>query len=292
MNTRIRPIQNWSGNTLIAGYRMIAETIPALAQDVPTAEMDSAIMAAARGNSRGRRARHVGYAAIAASIAAMGLTISTSRDPAASRVVKPDDRANSMRMGSQMAPAARPDLSAIASRAYEAVMADATAPLPADPALSRVQHTLQLLPHREARRNDAGLNGLVLGSSPTDTDLLAASEVHTASEIQTPGALTLVGTQYGTVDLNQPEALQRLARENPFHFATIRRILAGVDTVPENTVGRWMKAQFNATDVTYSPVLLTSDPPKKLLAFTLETTHYSALLSLTPDGARLEALRR
>jgi hypothetical protein len=95
-----------------------------------------------------------------------------------------------------------------------------------------------------------------------------------------------------TVDLNQPEALQRLARENPFHFAMIRRILAGVDTVPEHTVGRWMKAQFNATDVTYSPVLLTSDPPKKLLAFTLETTHYSALLSLTPDGARLVALRR
>jgi hypothetical protein len=242
MNTRTRPTQNWSGNTLIAGYRVIAETTPALPQDVPTAEMDSAILAAARGNSRGRRARHVGYAAIAASIAAMGLTISTSRDPA-------------------------------------------------DQALLRVQHTLQLLPHREARRNDAGLNSLVLGSSPTDPDLRAASEIHTASEIQTPGALTLVGTQYGTVDLNQPEALQRLARENPFHFAMIRRILAGVDTVPEHTVGRWMKAQFNATDVTYSPVLLTSDPPKKLLAFTLETTHYSALLSLTPDGARLVALR-
>jgi DNA-directed RNA polymerase specialized sigma24 family protein len=70
------------------------------------------------------------------------------------------------------------------------------------------------------------------------------------------------------------------------------RRLKRVDTVPENTVGRWMKAQFNATDVTYSPFPLTSDPPKKLLAFTLETTHYSALLSLTPDGARLVALRR
>ena len=32
------------------------------------------------------------------------------------------------------------------------------------------------------------------------------------------------------------------------------RRLKRVDTVPENTVGRWMKAQFNATDVTYSPV--------------------------------------
>jgi hypothetical protein len=138
--------------------------------------------------------------------------------------------------------------------------------------LSRVQHNFQLWPHREARRSDTGLNGLVLGSSPTDADLRVA-------------------VQYSSVDLNQPEALGRLARDNPFHFAMIRRILAGVDTVPENTVVRWMKAQFNATDVTYSPVLLTSEPPRKQLTFTLETTHYSAVLSLTPEGARLVARR-
>ena len=291
MNTRIRPPQNWSRDTLIAGYRMITATTPALAQDVPTPEMDSAILSAARGGSRGRRARHVGYAAIAASIAAVGLTISTSRDPAASRIANPDERANSTRVAPQGAPAARPDLSAKASRAYEAIRADATAPLAADLVLSRVQHNLQLWPQREARRNDTGLNGLVLDSSPTDADLRVAAELRTASEIQIPATATPIAVQHSTVDLNQPRALERVARENPFHFAMIRRILAGVDTIPEHAVGRWMKAQFNATDVTYSPVSLTSDPPKKQLTFTLETTRYSALLSLTPEGARLVAHR-
>jgi hypothetical protein len=245
MNIGTRQTRSWDGHTLIAGYRMIAEIMPALAQDVPTAEMDAAILSAARGNSLGRRARRVGYAAIAASAVAVGLTISTSRDSVGPREVQ-----------------------------------------------AGYQHNAQLWPHREARRNDTSLNGLVLGSYTTEAQPRAASEVHTASEIQIPGAVTPVGAQYGTVDLNQPEALQRLARENPFHFAMIRRILAGVDMMPEQAVGRWMKTQFNATDVTYSPVLLTSDPPKKQLAFTLETTHYSALLSLTPDGARLVALRR
>jgi hypothetical protein len=92
-------------------------------------------------------------------------------------------------------------------------------------------------------------------------------------------------------DLNQPGALERLSRENPFHYAMIRRILAGVDEVPEHAVGRWMKSQFNATDVTYSAVLMTSAPPRKQLSFTLETTRYSAVLTLTPDGARLFSTR-
>jgi hypothetical protein len=61
--------------------------------------------------------------------------------------------------------------------------------------------------------------------------------------------------------------------------------------VPEHAVSRWMKSQFNATDVTYSAVLMTSAPPRKQLSFTLETTRYSAVLTLTPDGARLFSTR-
>lgn len=161
---------------------------------------------------------------------------------------------------------------------------------PFNPEPSRLQRALQRWPRAETRSNGNSLNSLVLNAFPsTNAELRAASEVQTGSEIQTTGAGTPVAAQFGTVDLNQPEVLERLARENPFHFTMIRRILAGVDTMPEHAVGRWMKAQFNATDVTYSPVLMTSDPPKKQLTFTLETTRYSALLTLTSDGARLVA---
>jgi hypothetical protein len=253
MNTRTRPARISNADDLVAGYRMITDAAPALDQDIPTLEMDSAILSAARGNSRRRRVRPVEYAAIAAGVVAVGLAISTSRDPTA--------------------PSARLDRDSTASRAF-------------DPVTPQVQHDLRLWA-RSSTGKDAGFNGLVLNSPPASAELHTASETHTASELQTGGAVNTVAVQYSTVDLNRPGVLERVARENPFHFAMIRRILAGVDTMPEQAVGRWMKSQFNATDVTYSSVTLTSDPPRKQLTFTLETTRYSALLTLTPEGARL-----
>ena len=266
MNTRIRTTEISSGDEVITGYRTIADTVPALAQDVPTPEMDSAILSAARGSSRRRRARPVGYAAIAAGVVAV--------------------------VAIGLAPYVRLDPGAMASGAPDPVTSGAPTSLASNPEVSRLQRALQRWPRVETRSNGNSLNSLVLSAFPsTNAELRAASEVQTGSEIQTAGAVTPIAAQYGTIDLNQPEVLERLARENPFHFAMIRRILAGVDTMPEHAVGRWMKAQFNATDVTYSPVLLTSEPPKKQLTFTLETTRYSALLTLTSEGARLVARR-
>jgi hypothetical protein len=263
MNTRIRTTQISSGDDLIAGYRTIADTVPPLAHDAPTPEMDSAILSAACENSRRRRARPMGYAAIAAGVVAV--------------------------VAIGLAPYVRLDPGAMASGASDPVTSGATMSLASNPELSRLQRAPQRWSRVEARSNGNSLNSLVLSTFPSaNSELHAASEVP-ASEIKTAGAVTSIAAQFGTIDLNQPEVLERLARENPFHFAMIRRILAGVDTMPEHAVGRWMKAQFSATDVTYSPVLLTSDPPKKQLTFTLETTRYSALLALTPDGARLVA---
>jgi hypothetical protein len=256
MNTRARPLQVRIEDDVIVGYHTIADTMPAFAEDAPTAAMDSVILSAARENSRRRRARPVGYAAIAAGIVAVGLAISTSRDPGAPQMARPDDWANLDRVS-----AARGG-----SEGRE----------------------LQRRPRVETRNRNIGLNSLVLSAFPTEgANLQAASETHTAAGIQAAGAAIDVATQFGTINLNQPDALERLARENSFQFALIRRILAGIDTVPEHAVGRWMKSQFNATDVTYSSVLLTSDPPQKQLTFTLETTRYSAVLTLTPEGARL-----
>ena len=136
-------------------------------------------------------------------------------------------------------------------------------------------------PRAAPRNNSTGLNSLVLNAYP------AGAELHTAAEVQTAGGASGLDAQHATIDLNRPGALDRLARENPYHYAIIRKILAGVDAIPEHAVGRWMQAQFNATDITYSPVLWTSAPPRKELAFTLETTRYQAVLTLTSDGARL-----
>lgn len=90
-----------------------------------------------------------------------------------------------------------------------------------------------------------------------------------------------------TVNLNQPGVLKMLQYENPEHYRKIREILAGICNRPESRVPHWMQTKFNAHDVLYGPVLLTSLPPKKHISFTLDNTHYEALLTLTDSGPQI-----
>jgi hypothetical protein len=80
------------------------------------------------------------------------------------------------------------------------------------------------------------------------------------------------------VDLNVAGSMDALARDNPRHHAKIVQILAEVQRLEPNTVARWLKAEFGADDVEYVPLLKTSDPAKRYLAFTLERTRYEVLL--------------
>ena len=84
-----------------------------------------------------------------------------------------------------------------------------------------------------------------------------------------------------TVDLDQPGALQALARTNPDHAAKVRLILEGVARTPDSDVPRWMRVAFDARDVDYIPVVLTSHPAKRRLSFVLDGTRYAAVIVLT-----------
>ena len=90
-----------------------------------------------------------------------------------------------------------------------------------------------------------------------------------------------------TINLNQPGVLKMLQQENPEHYRKIREILAGLDNQRESKVPYWIQTEFNARDVLYGPVLLTSLPPKKHISFTLDNTHYEALLTLTDFGPQI-----
>lgn len=83
------------------------------------------------------------------------------------------------------------------------------------------------------------------------------------------------------VDLDEPGTLEALAHSNPTHYAKIHRILAGVLHQPDAGVPRWMRATFNARDVRYMPIVLTSHPPKRRLAFALDATRYEVTVVLT-----------
>jgi hypothetical protein len=96
--------------------------------------------------------------------------------------------------------------------------------------------------------------------------------------------VTAVGAGEGSprsIDLDRPGAMEMLARDNPVHHAKIERIIAGVLQRPEREVPRWLRTGFGASDVSFAPVMLTSDPPKRRLSFALDGTRYLTLLTLS-----------
>ena len=98
-------------------------------------------------------------------------------------------------------------------------------------------------------------------------------------------------TPHRTVDLDAPGALEALERSNPAHHEKVRRILEGVVQRRDADVPRWMQASFAARDVSYAPIVLTSDPPKRRLSFVLDTTRYQAVVTLTNMRGEIVPLR-
>jgi hypothetical protein len=84
-----------------------------------------------------------------------------------------------------------------------------------------------------------------------------------------------------TVDLDAPGALEALQQTNPEHYGKVRAILADVLLRKDAEVPRWLQVSFNARDISYQPIVLTSNPPKRRLSFTLDDTSYITVLTLT-----------
>ena len=93
------------------------------------------------------------------------------------------------------------------------------------------------------------------------------------------------------VDLNESGALEALQWSNPAHYEKIRRILDGVLQQPDTRVPRWMQVNFDARDVSYAPIVLTSHPPKRRLSFALDATRYEAIIILTNVRGDIVPLR-
>ena len=84
-----------------------------------------------------------------------------------------------------------------------------------------------------------------------------------------------------TIDLDQPGALATLEQTNPAHYAKVKRILHGITRRPDAEVPRWLRVGFDARDVNYAPIVLTSLPAQRRLSFALDDTRYVAVVVLT-----------
>ena len=91
-------------------------------------------------------------------------------------------------------------------------------------------------------------------------------------------AQTLAGETW--INLDSPGALEKLARENPAHFAKVQRILEEAPRMPSSSVPEWIRTQFNARDVRAPSLLMTSLPAQADISFVLDDTRYQARIRL------------
>jgi hypothetical protein len=87
------------------------------------------------------------------------------------------------------------------------------------------------------------------------------------------------------VPLNSAGDLARLRETNPDHYARAVRLMNAANTLCkpgepklQNTDGR---------DISCAMMLLTSNPPKRALSFTLDNTRYVAIVTITADPPKL-----
>jgi hypothetical protein len=84
-----------------------------------------------------------------------------------------------------------------------------------------------------------------------------------------------------TVDLDAPGAIDRVRAANPAHVDKIVKIIEGVRQQPDSGVPRWLRVNFDAREVGYAPIVMTSHPPKRRLSFALDDTRYEVVVILT-----------
>jgi hypothetical protein len=133
--------------------------------------------------------------------------------------------------------------------------------------MRRPGHGLQLITSRWAYREGSAVLRILVAA------LLLSGWTFLAAAAEAPSRRA--------VDLDEPGVLERLQRSNPSHYYAIRRILEGVLKQPDAGVPRWIQTTFNARDVKYVPIVLTSHPAKRRLSFALDATRYEVVVVLT-----------
>jgi hypothetical protein len=91
------------------------------------------------------------------------------------------------------------------------------------------------------------------------------------------------------IDLDQPGAMQALARDNPAHYAKVEKILSEAPHRPYATMARWIRTEFKATQVDASQLLKTSYPAQARLSFVLDGQPYSKVIRIDAPARAVPA---
>ena len=92
-----------------------------------------------------------------------------------------------------------------------------------------------------------------------------------------------------SIDLDQPGALEALARENPAHYAKVQKILSEAPQRPFASVRGWMRTEFDARDVDTSYLMKTSYPALARITFTLDERQYTKVIRIDAPAKAVPA---
>jgi hypothetical protein len=87
------------------------------------------------------------------------------------------------------------------------------------------------------------------------------------------------------VHLSSTGDLARLREANPGHYARAVRLMSAANTLCKPGEPRLQTT--DGRDISCNLLLLTSDPPKRALSFTLDNTRYVAIVTITADRPQL-----
>jgi hypothetical protein len=87
------------------------------------------------------------------------------------------------------------------------------------------------------------------------------------------------------VQLNSAADLDRLRESNPDHYARAMRLMTAANKLCKP--GEPKLQNTDGKDIACGMRLLTSNPPKRALSFTLDDTHYVAIVTITADPPAL-----
>ncbi len=86
--------------------------------------------------------------------------------------------------------------------------------------------------------------------------------------------------------------LAQLRATNPVHYARAERIMAAANELCRPAPGEVWYARFEARDISCADMLmLTSNPPKRQIGFTLDDTRYIAMVVITDNPPQVVPAR-
>jgi len=92
------------------------------------------------------------------------------------------------------------------------------------------------------------------------------------------------------VDLDRPGALEALAAQNPAHHRRALELIRIAEQPACKPVPKVRRSKDEPGDPACAPALLmTSNPPKRLVTFTIDDTHYRSVVTVRVDARLMPA---